>query len=952
MRRTLLFGSLVTWLLLMAAALGATAQTAKISGRIIGADGQPLSGATAVIQGTTNGTGASADGSFSIENVSAGNYTLVVSFIGYKSQQLAVSVPGSENLRVTLATDATSLSDVVVTGVFDERKKVSASVSITTLDSKQIERLAPVNAVDLLTNVPGIFVNSSVGEVRSTVSTRGIANRASYFDDLSGLYYVSLQEDGLPVSSIYFSNFTPDLFYRSDATLKRLEAVRGGTASITGANAPGGIFNYLSKTGGSAFGGEVRAKVGLEGNGRNPYYRTDVSLGGPLGASGWAYNVGGFYRYSNGPRYPGYAMNNGGQIKANVEKRYENGSITFYGKFLDDRNGTTSNLIGRDFSNPQLVDGLKNNASFGLPANSSLHTTLPDGTTLDFDPKNQNHAREFAAGLNWQHSFSNAFSLSNNAKFSAKELTMNVTQATSPIQLTDLIPNALAGTLGNGTITYRDNQTKQTLATVQATLGARGPGWTVLTNNLPGQNILQNGLLYQGAYVANPKIKEFMDQLVLSYKTEKMTFNVGSYVGISDVGRYTTSAAGLAFTTLEDRPRMLDITYVNQLAGGVTQQISSPEGYFKTGGGLSVNSYALNKKTFAPFFAHTWRINEQLTLDYGVRLENTTSKGTNYVRKANNGQDGGLDGNRNTTYDNGYYRDPLAIDYKFTTNTFSYSAALNYLLTPTQSVYGRYSEGRKAPEFNQYQTIDTPGKVALTDPAVQEIRQIEVGYKMVQGKVDVAVTPFYSRLSNILQTFFAQDATNTLYNLQPYFNSIETLGVELEANATVNQHLSFRGVATFQRAKFLQFKSATAGPTTSKDDDSFVDYSENYADNTPRVLLNLTPTYAAGKFYTFLTYQYTGDRYANAPNAFILKGFSLLNLGAGYTVGKHLDLTLNVNNLLNSNGVLNWGAPGGFPNTFNLSDFTTTSREAKPDALFPIGTIQPRAYFLTAAYKL
>ncbi|RYY19380.1 MAG: hypothetical protein EOO36_05900, partial [Cytophagaceae bacterium] len=880
-----------------------------------------------------------------------GKYTLIVSFVGYKSQQLAVTVPGSENLRVTLAPDATSLGDVVVTGVFDERKKVSASVSITTLDSKQIERQAPTSGVDLLKNVPGIFVNSSVGEVRTSVSTRGIANRASYFDDLSGLYYVSLQEDGLPVSSIYFGNYTPDLFYRADATLKRLEAVRGGTASITGANAPGGIFNYLSKTGGSTFGGEIRAKVGLEGNGRNPYYRTDVSLGGPLGASGWAYNVGGFYRYSQGARYPGYALNNGGQLKLNVEKRYDKGSITFYGKLLDDRNGTTSNLIGRDFSNPQLVDGLRNSTSFALPGNAGFHTTLPDGTTLDFDPKSQNHAREFAAGLNWQHAFSNAFSLSNNAKFSAKDLTINVSQGTSPVQLTDLIPNALAGTLGIGTITYRDNQTKQTLATVQATLGQQGPGWAVLSNNLPGQDILQNGLLYQAAYVANPKIKEFMDQLVLSYKTEKMTFNLGSYVSISDVARFSQSAAGLGFTTLEDRPRMLDISYVNQLAGGITQQISSPEGYFKSGGGIGVTSFAFNKKTFAPFFAHTWRFNDKLTLDYGVRLEHTVSRGTNTIRTANDGKDGGLDGNPLTTYDNGYYRDPVPIGYQFTTNTFSYSAALNYLLTPTQSVYGRYSEGRKAPEFNQYQVIDAPEKVALTDPAVQQIRQIEVGYKLVQGKVDVAVTPFYSRLSNIIQTLFAQDNTGTLYNLQPYFNSIETLGVELEANATLSQHLSFRGVATFQRGKFLQFRSATAGPTNSKDDDSFVDYSGNYADNTPRVLLNFTPTYAAGKFYTFLSYQYTGDRYANAPNAFILTGFSLFNLGAGYTVGQHLDLTLNVNNLLNSNGVLNWGAPGGFPNTFNLSDFTKASREANPNALFPIGTIQPRAYFLTAAYK-
>jgi outer membrane receptor protein involved in Fe transport len=67
---------------------------------------------------------------------------------------------------------------------------------------------------------------------------------------------------------------------RADATLGKIEAVRGGTASILGNNAPGGIFNYVSKTGGTVFQAEIRAKYGLEGNGKNPFYRTDFNFGG------------------------------------------------------------------------------------------------------------------------------------------------------------------------------------------------------------------------------------------------------------------------------------------------------------------------------------------------------------------------------------------------------------------------------------------------------------------------------------------------------------------------------------------------------------------------------------------------------------------------------------------------------------------------------------------------
>ena len=940
--------------LLLALAGFSFAQTASVGGRIVNKSREPLAGATAVLKGTQQGVGASAEGEFRITNVAPGSYTLVVSFVGYKSQEVPVRVPGSENLTITLADDATDLTDVVVTGVFDERKKLTASVAITTLDTKTIERLSPTNGLALLRQVPGIFVNTSLGEVRTQISTRGIANRPNFQYDQSGVYYVSLQEDGLPVSNINFGGYSPDLFYRTDATLKRLEAVRGGTAAITGANAPGGIFNYLSKTGGPAFGGEIRAKVGLEGDGRNPFYRTDLNVGGPLAGTGLTYNLGGFYRRADGPFYMGYPMNVGGQVKANVEKRYDKGSVTFYGKYLNDRNASPTPLIGQDFDHPRLADGLKNTDSFALPADATLPDyRLPDGATRPFNPKNLSRAREYAAGINWRHSFNNTFSFSNNVKYSDKDYESNNTAASNPNSLTSLVPNALIGLVpGIGVITYRDLQTRQVLATVQETLPAmRPPTFTVLSNNLPGQDILQNGFLFHQATYAHPHIKELLDQLVVSAKTEKMTFNLGMFVGVSDVGRFTTGTSGVAFTTLENRPRLLDISFANALVGGRTQQITSPQGYSVVGGAFGVPDYAFNKRTLAPFFAHTWQLSEKLTFDYGLRFENTVSKGTNYIRSANNGKDGGLDGNPLTVYDNAYYRDPVALDFSFTTNTLSYSGALNYLISPVQSIYARFSEGKKAPEFNLYQTIDAPGKAALIDPAVQSITQVEVGYKYQVERLTLGVTPFYSRLGNILQAFQTLDNNNVLYNLQPFFNTTETEGIELEATAGLLKNLSLRGVATFQASKLVQYKSASAGPTNSRADDTVLDYSGNQADNTPHVILNFTPTYSVGKLYAFLSYQYTGDRYANTPNTFILRGYSQLDFGAGYTFGDHLQLTLNANNLLNSAGVVGWGAPGGFPAVFNKSDFTPAVRNANPNALFPINIIQPRAYFLTAVYR-
>jgi outer membrane receptor protein involved in Fe transport len=100
-----------------------------------------------------------------------------------------------------------------------------------------------------------------------------------------------------------------------------------------------------------------------------------------------------------------------------------------------------------------------------------------------------------------------------------------------------------------------------------------------------------------------------------------------------------------------------------------------------------------------------------------------------------------------------------------------------------------------------------------------------------------------------------------------------------------------------------------------------------------------------------MTYQYTGARWANAPNAFQLPAFSQIDLGIGYDVSKNISLSANINNLTNSFGVMTWGAPGGFPAVFNRSDFSAAQKEAQKNAVFPIGGTQPRAYFLTATYK-
>src|ERR1019366_9211970 len=89
------------------------------------------------------------------------------------------------------------MDKVVVTGVFEGIKKQDATIAISTLDSQEIENLVPQSAASLLSDVPGVFVDSSHGEIRNVVFSRGVS--ANSLDGATGYYYVALEEDGLPL---------------------------------------------------------------------------------------------------------------------------------------------------------------------------------------------------------------------------------------------------------------------------------------------------------------------------------------------------------------------------------------------------------------------------------------------------------------------------------------------------------------------------------------------------------------------------------------------------------------------------------------------------------------------------------------------------------------------------------------------------------------------------------
>ena len=88
-----------------------TAQITKVTGTVISEeDGLPVVGASILVKGTTVGTVTDMDGKFTLSNVPSSAKTLVVSFIGMATQEVAVKA----NLNIVLKSDTEQLEEVMV----------------------------------------------------------------------------------------------------------------------------------------------------------------------------------------------------------------------------------------------------------------------------------------------------------------------------------------------------------------------------------------------------------------------------------------------------------------------------------------------------------------------------------------------------------------------------------------------------------------------------------------------------------------------------------------------------------------------------------------------------------------------------------------------------------------------------------------------------------------------
>ena len=203
------------------------AQDRAVRGTVLDQGGEPLVGASVIVQGTTRGTMTGADGSFEIQASAKDN--LVVSFIGFEDKVVSAANPP---LNVVLSDDSNFLEETVVVG-YGVQKKATLTGAVSAVTNREMVITKNENVVNMLSGkVAGVRISqrsSQPGEFDNAIDIRGMG---------TPLFVV----DGIPRDQAYFS--------RMDANeIESVSVLKDASAAIYGVRAANGVILVTTRHG-------------------------------------------------------------------------------------------------------------------------------------------------------------------------------------------------------------------------------------------------------------------------------------------------------------------------------------------------------------------------------------------------------------------------------------------------------------------------------------------------------------------------------------------------------------------------------------------------------------------------------------------------------------------------------------------------------------------------------
>ncbi|CAM5193454.1 TonB-dependent siderophore receptor [Alishewanella longhuensis] len=742
----------------------------------------------------------------------------------------------SSNAEQPAAATGLGFERVLVTGAVSRNQTVmQSSVSVSTLTFDDIDVTAPRSTAEIFRMLPGVRSESTGGEGNANIAVRGLPVAAG------GAKFLTLQEDGLPVlqfGDIAFGN--ADIFVRADATLSRLDVIRGGSASTLASNSPGGVINFISKTG-IENGGSIALTTGLNYD----QFRTDFEYGGDINAD-TRFHFGGFIRQGEGIRDPGYQGERGYQFKANITKEFDTGYVRIYGKHLNDKAASYMPM-------PMFADGSS------VPGYDSQKDTLQSvylTQTVRLNGANQVSRGDLRNGMNPEvNSFGveALFDLDDNwsidNRFRVSSVSGNfITLFPAEIDSSQNIANSIAG---DGAIVRY----------------AVGP---------------QAGELYNAnamrIHTFDVEINDFgsiVNDLKLSRSFGDVNVSLGYY--LADQSINMSWLWNSYFMALKgDNAELLDVYAANGTA-------FSEQGLLAYGvpfwGNCCQRNYNTDYSIKAPYASASWGFGDW-SLEASVRRDMGKASGS-YAGAVQSSRDMNGDGIISQVEQSVSGIDlsnPQLVNYDWGYN--SYSVGANYQYSRDWAIFGRVSQGGRAnADRLLFGKVRADGSVAKED-AIDQVKQYELGSKSRHGNLNLFATLFFAET----------DEQNFEATTQQFFDRVyKAKGIELESSYRIGD-FDLRGSVTWTDAEISKdaLDPSVVGNTPRRQADFIYSLLARYTMDKAQVGVSLVGTSAA---------------YAQDNNDLKFAGYTQVNAFANYELAQNLTVSVNINNLFDTIGI-------------------------------------------------
>ncbi len=233
------------------------AQSGRITGKVIDVTThESLPGASILVKGTTIGAATDREGNYTIQGAPAGNDTLLISYIGYKSQSKPVTVTAGKEVKVDFALRSLSVvgQEVVVSvQASGQKQAINQQLASNTIENvvsqSRIRSLPDVNAAESVGRLPGVSIQRSGGEAQK-VAIRGLAPKYNMVT-VNGVQIPATGGNDRSVNlSIISSNMLDGISLKKVVTPDMDADVLGGTIDLKLREAPDSLYAFSSFQGG------------------------------------------------------------------------------------------------------------------------------------------------------------------------------------------------------------------------------------------------------------------------------------------------------------------------------------------------------------------------------------------------------------------------------------------------------------------------------------------------------------------------------------------------------------------------------------------------------------------------------------------------------------------------------------------------------------------------------